>query len=414
MCADQWEKTATERMLEVVERHTGKNGGVLPLADESVTFSAPSPQETRRRFADVPDDASFLYGRLLHPTVALLGEMIAALEGSEAGYAVASGLGAINIVITALTKPGDHVVVANTLYGGSMGFFRSLETARRVKVTKVDITDHDAVRKALAKKRTKLLFVESVSNPLMVVADIPRLAMIVHEMDALLVADNTFSPFVIEPIKHGADIVVHSLTKFASGYSDITAGGIACRRTFWEHMLHATKGTHTLHGAVLDASVAHKLIVRMQDMYLRFREASQRALMIARCAEEVGITVLYPGLCTHPQHKLMESFAQSSSSLLHAYGYGGVLSLDLGSYARALQLHKALVEHGVAINAVSLGSAHTYAICFGGEYPEMPPSKNDFVPYPQGLLRIAAGRTPEFAIMERRFRTALLSCSRVV
>ncbi len=412
MNADQCGKTATERMLEVVESHMGKNGGVLPLADESVTFSVSSPKETLRRFTDVPDDTSFLYGRMLHPTVALLGEMVAALEGSESGYAVASGLSAIHIVVTALTKPGDHVVVAGTLYGGSMGFFRALETSRRVKVTKVDITDHDRVEKALAKKHTKLLFVESVSNPLMVVADIPRLAAITHEAGAQLVVDNTFAPFVIEPIKHGADIVVHSLTKYASGYSDITAGGIACRRTFWESMLHATTGTHTLHGAVLDPSVAHKLIVRMQDMYLRFCEASRYAAMMAHLCEEANINVLYPGLRAHPQHKLMNRLALSSSAFIHAYGYGGVLALDLGSYEKALQLHAALIAHNVAINAVSLGSAHTYAICFGGAYPTLPLLKHDFVPYPQGLLRIAAGRTPEFVIVERRLRAALLSCSR--
>ncbi len=391
--------SATERMLHVIERHTGSNGGVLPLADLSVTFGTPSPAETRRRFNDPPRETPYLYGRMLQPSVALLGEMVAALEGSEAGYGVASGLAAIGVVINALSKPGDHAVVSDSLYGGSVALLRSLVRDGRLRITPVDINDFDAVRVALKKKRTRFLLVESTSNPLMIVADIQRLGDEAKRAGVPLVVDNTFMPFCVQPIALGADIVVHSLTKFAGGYSDYTAGGIACTRAFWEKILHATLGAQTLHGAVLDARAAHELVIRMQDMHVRFSVASANARSIADLAKNAGISVRYPTDSA--------SCAILTQMGYVAYGFGGVLGLDLLSQESAEKFHAALVSSGFATPAVSLGSVHTYAVCLGS--PAGAVSPDGFQINPPGLIRVAVGRSPEHSVMVDRFASVLRS-----
>ena len=391
--------SATERMLRVIERHTGASGGVLPLLDPSITFAVPTPEETARRFVDAPTDSSYIYGRMMQPAVMLLGEMVAALEGAPAGYGVASGLAAIHIVVTALAKPGDHIVVSDSLYGGSVALARFLRE-RCIRVTKVDTNDVGEIARALAKKRTRLFLAESVSNPLMRVADISALATLAHGAGVPLAVDNTFSPFALEPMRLGADIVIHSLTKYAGGYSDIIAGGIACTNELKAKILHATTGVQTLHGAVLDARTAHELAIRMQDMHLRYSAASDVAAMMVAHLRGAGIVVHYPGLHVSQTTSLFEQMGNTG------YGYGGVLSVDLGSYETALKFHKLLVDYGIAVNAVSLGSVHTYAVCFGSTTPASVVS-GEFRPNPPGLIRIAAGRSPEPQVIASRLSEML-------
>lgn len=386
--------SATERMLAVIERHTGFGGGVLPVLDPSITFAVPTPEETARRFADAPTDSSYIYGRMMQPAVMMLGEMVAALEGAPAGYGVASGLAAIHIVITALAKPGDHIVVSDSLYGGSVALARFLRE-RCIRVTKVDTNNTQEIATALVKKRTRLFLAESVSNPLMRVADIAVLASLAHGAGVPFAVDNTFTPFALEPVRLGADIVIHSLTKYAGGYSDIIAGGIACSSELKAKLLHAVTGVQTLHGAVLDARTAHELVIRMQDMHVRYSTASSVAAMMADHIRRTGIIVHYPGLHVSQTTSLFEQMSNP------AYGYGGVLSVDLGSYEAAKKFHKLLVDYGIAVNAVSLGSIHTYAVCFGGPVTT-PAVGGEFRPNPPGLIRIAAGRSPEPRVVEAR------------
>lgn len=401
---DLWTKSATERMLDVIEKHRASYHGVLPTLDSSITFEASSAEELARRFASPPTTQSPVYGRMLQPSVGMLGEMLSALEGSEAGYGVASGLSAIHIVVNELAKPGDHIVVGDTLYAGSVGYFTSLPNERGVSVTKVGLRDEEAVARALATPRTKLLYCESVTNPLLEVTDIPRLASLAHHVGVPLVVDNTFAPFSVQPVKHGADIVLHSLTKYAGGYSDLIAGGICSSREFFERILHPSSGLHTQFGAVLDATLAHRLVVRMQDMHLRFREASWGAYTLTELLSGRGISVLYPGLPSDPMHPLMRKLITPEATYCD-YGYGGVFSLDLGSYDKATDFHRRLCARSVAMNAVSLGSVHTYAVCLGNPSAPPPPSCSwgNFRQIPAGLIRVAVGRSPEPAILLRRF-----------
>ena len=207
----------------------GEHGGVNMSIEASTTFTvmqAGTMPEIFRGHRGPDQGGCYLYGRHFNPTVYVLGRQVAALEGALAGYATASGLGAISSTIMQLASHGEHVVADRTLYGGTFALLHDyLPLKAGIHTTFVDGKDLSAVEAAITPK-TRLIYAESVSNPTLRVADIPALGAIAKRHGIPLVIDNTFMPMALSPIPLGADIVVHSLTKFMNGASDIIGGAV--------------------------------------------------------------------------------------------------------------------------------------------------------------------------------------------
>ena len=206
----------------------GEHGGVNMSIEASATFTVMEPDTMRRLFAGElgPDRGDmYIYSRHFNPTVLALGRQMAALEGTEAAYCTASGMSAISAVLMQLVGAGGHVVASRCLYGGTHALLaRFLPRTSGVRATFVDADDEAAVRAAVVPGETRVVYVETMSNPTLAVADIPMLARVAHEAGAKLVVDNTFTPVVVSPARLGADVVVHSVSKFISGGGDIIAG----------------------------------------------------------------------------------------------------------------------------------------------------------------------------------------------
>ena len=221
--------------LASMRHEFGEHGGVNMSIEASTTFTVMRASTMPEIFGGQrgPDQGGcYLYGRHFNPTVYVLGRQVAALEGAEAGYATASGLGAISSTILQLAGHGDHVVADRTLYGGTFALLRDfLPLKSGISTTFVDGKDLAAVESAIT-ARTKMIYAESVSNPTLRVADIPALAAIAKRHGIPLVIDNTFMPMALSPIQLGADIVVHSLTKFMNGASDIIGGAVVGSTAF--------------------------------------------------------------------------------------------------------------------------------------------------------------------------------------
>lgn len=378
----------------------GEHGGVNLSVETSTTFTVMDaetlPEIFRgRRGPDV--GGCFLYGRHFNPTVYVLGKQLAALEGARDSYCTASGMGAIAAVIMQLCGAGDHVVSSHTVYGGTYALLNEyLPEKTGLRVSFVDTCDHDEVERAFTPK-TRMLFVETLSNPTLRVADLPRLARIAHAHGALLVVDNTFSPLALSPIRHGADVVVHSLTKFINGASDAVAGAICGTTEFVKSLMDLHRGSLMLLGPTMDPRIAYSISMRLPHLGLRMEEHGRRALEIATRLRATGTPVIYPGLPDHPDHDLMLRIGN------RRYGFGGVLCVDMHTTARAHQLMEALQnERRFGFMAVSLGYFDTLMSCPGSSTSsEMPEEDRKRAGISPGLVRMSIGYTGS---MEQRWR----------
>jgi len=370
----------------------GEHGGVNMSVEASTTFTVIDPTTMPEIFQGHlgPEvGGCYLYGRHFNPTVYSLGRQIAAYEGAEAGYCTASGLSAIAATVMQVCNSGDHVVASRTVYGGTYALLNDYLPAKAgVNTTFVDVADLDAVEAAFT-GRTRLLYCESMSNPTLRVADIPRLAAIARRHGALLVVDNTFTPLIIAPIQLGADVVVHSLTKFMNGASDHIAGAVCGTTAFITQLMDLHTGSLMLLGPTMDPQVAFDISLRLPHLGLRMAEHSRRALEIARRLQEAGLPVVYPGLGSHPDHALLETLANPD------FGAGGVLSLDLGSRDRAFEFMGRLQnEHRFGLMAVSLGYSETLMSCSAASTSsEMPDEELVRAGIAPGLVRLSIGYT---------------------
>lgn len=369
----------------------GEHGGVNMSVETSSTFTVIDPETMPDLFQGRagPDKGCYLYGRHFNPTVYNLGRQMAALEGTAAAYCTASGMAAISGVIMSLCNAGDEVVASDTIYGGSYALLHDFLPAKSGITTRfVDITDLDAVANAITNK-TRLIFTESISNPTLRVANIPRLSALAKEKDIPVVVDNTFSPLILSPAVLGADIVVHSITKYISGASDVIAGAICGSEEFIGELMDLHMGPLMLLGPTMDPNVAAGISLRIPHLPLRMRAHSERALAITARLDELGLKVGYPGLPHHPDHALFRD--------LHCeeYGYGGVFTLDVGDEDTANALMSCLQnEQRFGYLAVSLGYFDTLMSCSGSSTSsEMSDEDKDSAGISPGLLRISIGYT---------------------
>jgi methionine-gamma-lyase len=337
--------------LAAARHEFGEHGGVNPSIEASTTFTVMHARTLPELFHGQagPEQGCYLYGRHLHPTVLTLGKQLAAIEGTETGYATASGMGAISSTLLQVLGPGDTLVASEAIYGGTYAFIRHWLAERiHVDVRWVDVTDHRAVAEACV--GAKLLYTESISNPTLIVADLPQLAGIAHRAGARLAVDNTFAPLLVSPARLGADIVLHSLTKYISGSSDVIAGAVCASDAFVHEILDPERGALMLLGPTLDSRLAFELALRLPHLGLRIAEHSHRAQVFAERLNALGLHVLYPGLPEHPQHELLAAISNPG------FGCGGILSLDVGSAETATALLEDLQnEERFGYIAVSLG-----------------------------------------------------------
>ena len=389
--ADSGHGDPVER-LATLRHEFGEHGGVNMSIEASTTFTVMEagtmPEIFQGRLG--PDAGGcYLYGRHFNPTVYVLGRQLAAMEGAEAGYCAASGLGAISAALLGLLDQGDHVVAGDTLYGGTWAMLAEfLPRKCGITTTFVDVSDPDAVAAAMT-DRTKVVYCESMTNPTLRVADLPRLAEIAHAGGAKLVVDNTFSPLAITPIDHGADVVLHSLTKFVNGASDFIAGAVVGTGEFIGSLMDLHTGQLMILGPTMDPQVAHSISLRLPHLPLRMIEHARRAQTFAERLRDLGVTVGYPGLAEHPDHDLIKRIGRSE------YGHGGLLTIDAGSRERAERLMEDLQNtEGFGWMAVSLGYFDTLMSCSASSTSsEMTDDALAAAGISPGLVRMSVGFT---------------------
>jgi methionine-gamma-lyase len=387
----------------------GEHGGVNMSVEASTTFTAMHPDILAGMFHGEtgPDKGGcYLYGRHFNPTVYSLSRQLAALEGTEAAYCTASGMAAISATLIQLCNSGDHIVSSNTVYGGTYALMHDMLPVKNgITASLVDIVDLEAVEAAIT-DRTKVLYAESISNPTLRVADIPALSDIAHRHGLKLVIDNTFSPLILSPKQLGADIVVHSMTKFIGGASDHIAGAICADKEFILELMDLHTGALMLLGPTMDPQVAFNISLRIPHLPLRMTEHGKRALLFAERLNEMGLAVTYPGLPEHPDHQLMSD--------LHCpdYGYGGILALDMKTEEAANRLMDMLQnDYRFGYMAVSLGYFDTLMSCSGSTTSsEMTDEDKAQAHISPGLVRMSVGYT---GTTEQRWRQLLRTLERL-
>lgn len=362
----------------------GEFGDVNPSITDSSTYTFLSPERMEELF-EHEIEGCFLYSRHWNPTNKYLSRALARMEDAEAAQVVASGMAAITAVVLQICSAGDEIISAHTIYGGTYAFFKNVLPRFGIKVRFVDIQNISAVE-AASTPNTRLIYCETISNPLLEVADIPKLAHVAKSGSAKLVVDNTFSPMIVSPLRLGADIVIHSMTKFINGTSDCVAGCICANDEFIHQLTDINSGTTMLFGPVLDSMRAASILKNLHSLHLRMRQHSRNADFLAREFQKLGLKVFYPGLCEHPQHKLLTELMNPG------YGYGGMLALDVGQAGLAKQFMGLMQEEKVGYLAVSLGYFKTlFSLPGHSTSSEIPEDVRLELGMSEGLVRFSIG-----------------------
>lgn len=362
----------------------GEFGDVNPSITDSSTYTFISPDKMEELF-EHEIEGCFLYSRHWNPTNKFLSDALARMEDSEAAQAKASGMAAISSTILQLCDTGDEIISSRTIYGGTYAFFKNFLPRLGITAHFVDLSDSTEVR-SLINGRTRAIYCESISNPLLEVADIPALASICKEHGLKLVVDNTFSPMILSPIRLGADIVVHSLTKFINGTSDCVAGAVCASSEFIHKLTDINAGASMLLGAVLDSTRAASILKNLHSLHLRMRQHSANALFLAERLKKLGLKVYYPGLADHPQHTLLKTLMNPG------YGYGGMLAIDVGTLVNANDLMTRMQQEKVGYLAVSLGYFKTLFSAPGhSTSSEIPIGEREAMGLSEGLVRFSIG-----------------------
>lgn len=365
-------------------QYFGEFGGVNPSISDSSTYTFLSAKTMFDTF-EGNADGCYLYSRHSTPSNLYLGEALAAMEGTQTANVTASGMGAITPVLMQLCGAGDHIVSSRTIYGGTYAFLKNFTPKFHIETSFVDITNLEKVEAAITSS-TKVIYCESVSNPLLEVADIKGLADLAKKYNLKLVVDNTFSPLSIAPAKLGADIVIHSLTKFINGSSD-TVGGVVCgTQEMIDDLRNVNDGACMLLGSTMDSLRAASVLKNLRTLHIRMKQHSHNALYLAQQFEKDGLKTVYPGLPSHPSHELF-------TQMMHPeFGYGGMLTLDVGSLDKANELMELMQHKNLGYLAVSLGFYKTLFSAPGSSTSsEIPEDEQAEMGLTDGLIRFSIG-----------------------
>ena len=365
-------------------QYFGEFGGVNPSISDSSTYTFLSAKTMFDTF-EGNQEGCYLYSRHSTTSKLYLGQALAAMEGTETANVAASGMGAITSTLLQLCQAGDHVVSSRTIYGGTYAFLKNFAPRLNIQTSFVDITNLEAVEAAIT-SNTKVLYCESVSNPLLEVADLEKLSALAKKHEIPLVVDNTFSPLAISPTSLGADVVIHSLTKFINGSSD-TVGGVTCgSQEFIDSLRSVNDGAGMLLGPTMDSMRAASVLKNLRTLHIRIKQHSENALFLADRFEADGLRTVYPGLKSHPSHELYKSMMNSE------YGYGGMLTIDAGSLEKANKLMELMQERNLGYLAVSLGFYKTLFSAPGSSTSsEIPEEDQKEMGLTSGLIRFSIG-----------------------
>ncbi len=365
-------------------QYFGEFGGVNPSISDSSTYTFLSAKTMFDTF-EGNAEGCYLYSRHSSPSNLYLGQALAAMEGTETANVAASGMGAITPVLLQLCGAGDHIVSSRTIYGGTYAFMKNFLPKLNINTAFVDITKLDVVEAAIT-PNTKVLYCETVSNPLLEVADIESLAKIAKKHNLKLVVDNTFSPLSVSPAKLGADVVIHSLTKFINGSSD-TVGGVTCgTQEFIDSLRNVNDGASMLLGPTMDSLRAASVLKNLRTLHIRMKQHSHNAMYLADRFEKDGLKVVYPGLESHPSHKLYKSMINPE------YGFGGMMTVDVGSLDKANELMELMQHKNLGYLAVSLGFYKTLFSAPGtSTSSEIPLDEQKEMGLTDGLIRFSIG-----------------------
>lgn len=378
----------------------GEFGDVNPSITDSSTFTFLSPKSMEESFQhDI--EGCFLYSRHWNPINKYLSNALARLEDSEAAQVTSSGMAAISSTILQLCRAGDEIVSERTIYGGTYAFFKNFLPRLGINVKFVDIKDINAVENAITPD-TKLIYTESISNPLLAVTDIPSLAAITRFHNIKLIVDNTFSPMVISPIRLGADVVIHSMTKYINGSSDCVAGCICSTNDFINSLCDVNNGATMLLGPVLDSLRAASILKNLHTLHIRMKAHSENAMFLATEFEKLGLKVFYPGLSSNKDHTLMKSIMNEG------YGFTGMMTLDVNSYENASKFLMRMQEEKVGYLAVSLGYFKTLFSCPGhSTSSEIPEGEQKAMGLSPGLVRFSIGLDSDMTLTLERIKKCL-------
>ncbi len=268
------------------------------------------------------------YSRSINPTREAFENCIASLENGVKGYGFSSGVAAISACVE-LLSPGDHIIAMDDLYGGSVRLFNEIKSiSQGIEVTYVDMTDIDNIKDSL-KESTKMIFVETPTNPLLKIADLSKIAKLAKTNKILTVCDNTFaSPYNQQPLNHGIDIVIHSATKYLGGHSDLISGAMIIGKKD-KKLINRMSNIHNSLGPITSAFDSYLLLRSLKTLVVRMERHNENAMKIANFLEKRRDIkkVIYPGLKTHPQHRL-------ASKQMH--GFGGIVSFEIkGNLSKA-------------------------------------------------------------------------------
>lgn len=347
---------------------------------QTSTFYFDSAEQGGKRFAG--EEGGYIYSRLGNPTTKVLEDKIAMLEGGEAAAAMSSGMGAISSALWTLLKAGDHVVASKTLYGCTFALLNHGLTRYGVEVDFVDVTDPENVRKAM-KENTKVVYLETPANPTMLITDIEAISNIAHEVEGCqVIVDNTFcSPYLQQPLSLGADIVVHSATKYINGHGDVIAGIVVGK----EDYINQVKmfGIKDMTGSVLSPNDAFLMIRGMKTLQIRMDKHCANAMEVAKFLESHDAVekVYYPGLESFEGHELASK--QMSQ-------FGGIMAFEVKGGVEAGK--KLMNSLQLCILAVSLGDAETL-VEHAASMTHSPYSKEEreAAGISDGLVRISVG-----------------------
>ncbi len=365
-------------------KHFGEFGGVNPSITDSATFTFMTEDEMIRAFHGEAEGC-FLYSRHWNPSNKYLAEALAAMEGTESAWVTASGMAAITTTLLQLCNTGDHIITSITTYGGTFAFLNNYLKKFNIEVTFVNITDIESIKRAI-RPNTKVLYTESMTNPMLQISDIPELAKITKEDGISLVVDNTFTPMIVSPHLLGADIVVYSMTKFINGKNDCVAGAICASEEFINAISDVNTGTAMLLGPVLDPLRSSSILKNLGTLHIRMQKHSENALYLAKRFEEMGLRFVYPGMPSHAQYGLFNRIMNEG------FGYGGMIAIDLDTAEKAAPIMELMQVRGVGYHAVSLGYFKTLFSNSGkstsSEVPEEIQKEMGLSP---GLIRFSVG-----------------------
>jgi methionine-gamma-lyase len=362
----------------------GEFGDVNPSITDSATYTFLKEDTMIDAFHGAAQGC-FLYSRHWNPSNKYLADALAAMEGTEAAWVTASGMAAITTAILQCCNAGDHIITSVTTYGGTFAFLNNYVKKFNIDVTFVNIENHESIIEAI-RPNTKIIYTESMTNPMLQISDLPKLAEIAHRHDIKLIVDNTFTPMIISPFKLGADIVVYSMTKFINGKNDCVAGAICASAQFINDISDVNSGTAMLLGPVLDPMRSSSILKNMATLHIRMMQHSKNALYLAEKFKGLGIKFNYPGLPDHPQYELFKS------QMNEGYGMGGLIAIDLETAERAAPFMEMMQEKGVGYHAVSLGYFKTLFSNSGkSTSSEVPEDIQKEMGLSPGLVRFSVG-----------------------